>query len=135
MKKLLTVALGTLAAGTALAENVAGVSRLICAAGQAQICLETDECFTVMPAELSVPEFVVVDMAKRTVATTRASGEARSTEFSKVDKLDGLLYFQGMEDGRAFSFVIHEATGRLTVAVSRDGLTVSVFGACTDASI
>lgn len=37
--------------------------------------------------------------------------------------------------GRAFSFVIDEATGHMTVAVSRDGLSVSVFGACTDADI
>jgi len=40
-----------------------------------------------------------------------------------------------MEGGRAFSFVIDEATGLLTVAVARDGLSVSVFGACTDADV
>ena len=33
------------------------------------------------------------------------------------------------------SFVIDEATGRMTVAVSRDGLSVSVFGACTDTDL
>ena len=40
-----------------------------------------------------------------------------------------------MEDGRVFSFVIDEATGRMTVAVSRDGISVRVFGACTDTNL
>ena len=42
-------------------------------------------------------------------------------------------FLQGVETERAFSFVIDEASGRMTVAVSLDGMSVSVFGACTDA--
>jgi hypothetical protein len=45
------------------------------------------------------------------------------------------IVLQGVEAGRAFSFVIDEATGLLTVAVASDGMSVSVYGACTDADI
>jgi len=31
--------------------------------------------------------------------------------------------------------VIDEVSGRMTVAVSRDGLSVTVFGACTEQNI
>jgi hypothetical protein len=62
-------------------------------------------------------------------------GLNHSTEFTKVEKIDGLIYLQGIEGRRAFSCVIHEATGRMTVAISRDGLSVTVFGACTDTDI
>lgn len=48
------------------------------------------------------------------------------------ERVEGLIYLQGIEGGRAFSFVIHEATGRLAAAIARDGLAVTVFGACTD---
>ena len=82
-----------------------------------------------------MPDFVVIDISRKTVSTTKASNQNRSTKFSSVTKDDGLIYLQGMEGGRAFSFVIHEATGRMTVAVSRDGLAVSVFGACTDTNL
>jgi hypothetical protein len=82
-----------------------------------------------------VPDFVVINTKKKTISTTKASGLNRSTEFSKVEKSDGLIYLQGVDRGRAFSFVIDEATGRMTVAVSRDGLSVTVFGACTDTDI
>lgn len=40
---------------------------------------------------------------------------------------------EAIDFGRAFNFVIDEVTGRMTVAVTLDGLSVTVFGACTDA--
>lgn len=40
-----------------------------------------------------------------------------------------------MEGGRVFSFVIDEITGLLTAAIAEDGLSPSVFGACTDADV
>ena len=38
---------------------------------------------------------------------------------------------QGYEDGRAFGFVIDEGNGIASMAVARDGSTVSAFGVCT----
>ena len=135
MKKLLIACTCVLAGGTVVAENLDGVDRMICSAAQAQICLETAECYAATPWELSVPDFVVIDTKKKTISTTKASGLNRSTKFSKVEKSEGLIYLQGIDSGRAFSFVIDEITGRMTVAVSRDGLSVTVFGACTDTDI
>ena len=135
MKRPIIASTLLITAGVVLAEDVTGLDEIVCAAGQAHICLETGECFSATPYELSVPDFVVIDTKKRTVSTTKASGLNRSTTLSKIERNDGLIYLQGMEGGRAFSFVIHEATGRLTVAVSRDGLSVTVFGACTDSNL
>lgn len=135
MRKLIAGAAGLLAMGAAQADDVNGVSRMVCAAAQVQICIESDTCYASTPMELGVPDFVIIDMKKKTISTTKASNENRSTTFTTVGKEEGLIYLQGMESGRAFSFVIDEATGRLTVAVSRDGLAVSVFGACTDADL
>jgi len=75
------------------------------------------------------------DLDEKTISTTRASDQNRSTVFSSVMKSDGLIHFQGLEGGRAFGIVINETTGHMTAAVLRDGLSVSVFGVCTDADI
>ena len=123
------------ATGTAAAENVEGVNELICSTGQAQICFESNECYAATPWELSVPDFVLVDVKKKTISTTEGSGDKRSTVASRVERADGLILMQGIEDGRAFSFVIHESTGRLTAAIARDGFSVAVFGACTDKDV
>jgi hypothetical protein len=135
MKKLAMVFAGMLSVTVVQADNVEGIDKMICAAAQVQICIENDACYSATPAELGVPDFVVIDVKKKVISTTNASVENRSTKFASVVRSEGLIYLQGIEGGRAFSFVIDEATGRMTVAVSRDGLSVSVFGACTDARL
>jgi len=52
-----------------------------------------------------------------------------------MSRTDGKIFLQGVENGRAFSFVINEITGSLTVALSRDGVAVAVFGSCTNAKV
>jgi len=135
MRQIYLACVGLIAAGAANAENLAGVDELICAAGQAKLCLETGDCYSATPWELGMPDFVVVDLGKKLVSTTKSSHENRSTKVTMVETEEGVIYLQGIDRGRAFSFVIDEATGRMTVAISRDGLSVTVFGACTSTDI
>ena len=135
MRKAIIVLAGLLLAGTAYADPLTGVNRFVCAASQVQICLEGDSCYAASPWELGVPEFVVIDLKKKSISTTKASEGKRSTTFSKPIKEEGKIFFQGFEGGRAFSFVVHEATGYMSAAVARDGMVISVFGACTDTNL
>lgn len=135
MRNLAIVCTGLLASNMAMAENLEGVDELLCAAGRAQICFENGECFAATPAELDIPSFVLIDTKKKTVSTTKASGENRSSLFSSVERSDQTIYLQGKEGERVFSFVIDEYSGFMTVGVIRDGISVTVFGACTDADL
>ena len=135
MKKLAVLSAGMLLVVSALADNLEGVDKMICAAGQVQICIENDMCYPANAAELDVPDFVIIDLGKKVISTTKASDQNRSTPLKYIERADGLVYLQGIEGGRAFSFMIDEATGRMTVSVARDGVAVSVFGACTDADL
>jgi hypothetical protein len=135
MKKQL-VALTLLAISSlVVADDVTDSDQLLCSAGEVVVCFEGGECMEVLPWELNVPQFVVVDLKKKTISTTKASGENRSTPIRTLNRDGEAIVFQGIEAGRAFSFTIDKRTGLLTVAVSRDGLTVSVFGACTDTDL
>jgi hypothetical protein len=133
MKRSMLASACMLLSGTALADNLEGVDRLLCATGEIILCVEGDECYTVLASDIGVPDFVVVDLGAKTLSTTEASQQNRSTPIANVSRSDGRIFLQGVERGRAFSFLIDEVTGRVTVAVSRDGATVSVFGACTTA--
>ena len=135
MRKLAMLLAGATISGMASADSVVDVDEMICAAGQVQICLENDTCYAASAMELAIPDFVVIDTKAKKISTTRASGENRSTAFTSFSRTGGAIFLQGMESGRAFSFVIDEATGRMTVAVSRDGMTVTVFGACTSTNL
>ena len=131
MKRIVMI-ISSLLALTATAEDLTGVNSLVCSPAQAQICFETGVCYAATPWELSVPDFVVIDLKKNLISTTKASNLKRSTTFSKIENTEGVLSFQGFENGRAFSFVVHLPTGRMTVAIAEDGFSVSVFGACAD---
>lgn len=135
MKKSVMVCLAALAVSTALAEDLSGVEEFVCSVSHVSLCAETGECFDVQPWEIDMPQFVVVDMKRKMIATTRASDQRRSTAIANLRRDSAVIYLQGMDAGRAFSFVIDEATGLLTAAVARDGFSISVFGACTDADV
>lgn len=135
MKKWAIAFAGVLTGGAVQAENLEGVNEMICAPIQVEICIENDMCYPALPAELGVPDFVVIDIRKKTVSTTKSSNENRSTPLQSVSRSDGLIFLQGNEGQRLFSFVIDEATGRMTVAVARDGISVSAFGVCTSTDV
>ncbi len=124
-------ALTLLAPTSAPADDVTGVDRMICSAVEATVCSLEGDCEVGAPWSWDIPQFIVVDLADERLATTEASGENRSTPIKNIERNDGAIFLQGVENGRAFSFVINEQTGTVSVAVARDGLTVAVFGACT----
>lgn len=131
-KLLLALALALLIrSAPAAADDLTGAQSLLCTALQATLCSDEADCVTQSPWELNIPQFLELNLKDKRMSTTKASGEDRSTPIRTLEREDGLLFIQGIEMGRAFSFVISEKTGMLSVAVARDGKAVSVFGACT----
>ncbi len=130
---ILATSLALLLASPALfADDVSEAENLLCTAVQVAKCLaDGGECTSLPPWELNVPQFIEIDLGNRRLNTTRASGQNRSTPIKTLEREGGLIILQGLENGRAFSFVIAEETGMASIAVARDGLAVTVFGACT----
>lgn len=131
LKNVLIIALGMLCVGAVWADDLTGEDEYLCAAASVIVCFDDGACESATPWELDVPQFINVDMDERRLSTTKASGENRETMVDTVKQTDGKIYLQGVDRGRAYTLVIDEETGFLTVAVVRDDLTVTVFGACT----
>ena len=115
----------------AAGDDLTGRQSLLCTAVQATVCDDTATCVIENPWDLNIPQFLELDLNGKVVSTTKASGENRSTPIRTLLREEGLIVLQGVEGGRAFSFVIEEKSGLLSAAVAREGKTVSVFGACT----
>jgi hypothetical protein len=135
MKRSVVASVGLVASSMALADNLEGADRLLCAPEQIMICVEEADCYPAHGSELGVPDFIIVDLKNKKMQTTKASEQTRTTAFSTMSRTGGKIFLQGVENGRAFSFLINEATGSLTVAVSRDGVAVAAFGSCTNAKV
>lgn len=120
-------------APAASADDLGGSDRFLCTPIQATLCIEDGECAVELPWNVNIPQFIEVDLDTKRLATTEASGLNRVTPIEHVRRSDGTIVFHGFEMGRAFSWVIDEASGRVTVAIAADGISVAIFGACTPA--
>jgi len=130
--KMMLLALVVLLPATVLmADDLTGAETILCSSAQVTICYTSGECENAPPWDLNIPDFVEIDLSKKLLRTTLASGENRSTPIKNLEREEGLLAMQGFEGGRAFSFVVNEKTGRLSVSVAREGISVTVFGSCT----
>src|SRR5262245_5978284 len=115
----------------ARADDLSNQQLILCTAVTAMHCHDDGDCVVDVPWNLNIPQFLQVNLEKKMLSTTKASGENRSTPIRNLVREKGNIYLQGIEGGRAFSFVINEESGLLSVGVAADGRVVSVFGACT----
>ena len=136
LAKLFTPALLLALAATlpAVAYTIEGADKILCTASRVNACFDDGECVEVQPWELNIPRFIEIDFKEKKLATTKASGQNRSTPIKYMERAGGLVFLQGVEGGRAFSFVVDEATGLASIAVARDGVSVAAFAACTPIS-
>jgi hypothetical protein len=115
----------------AFADDLTGADKFLCTVVQATRCGSDAVCDSGPPWKWNIPQFIEIDLAAKQLRTTKASGENRATPIKNLERSNGALALQGVEAGRAFSFVIVEETGELSVAVATPDFTTSVFGACT----
>lgn len=113
------------------ADSLKDANRMLCVPGDVSYCVADIGCKTELPEDKNIPEFIEVDLKRKTLASTKASGEGRSTPISSQQRQDGHIYLQGVEHGRTFSMVISETTGNLTFTIATDGETATGFGDCT----
>lgn len=117
------------------AENVQDSQNIVCATSTAVLCIENGDCFRVLPDEIDLPRFILIDTKKRTLSTTKLANRPRNTEVERLMRDGGRILMQGIEQGRAYSLSIEEDIGLLTGVMAKDGVTLSVFGDCTDANL
>ena len=115
----------------AVADDLAGASQLLCAPRIVSHCSSGGDCDSGPPELYNFPDFIQVDLVRELLYTTAASGENLSTTVQHVSRVDGTIYLQGVEGGRAYSMVIVEATGDLAMTVASEGETGVTFGTCT----
>lgn len=131
MNKALVAVSVAMAATSVTADSVSGSDAMLCTADHGTRCYADGECTSGPPWHWDVPKFIEVDLKKKRLVSTRASAEDLSTPIGSVRRDGEQIYLQGVENGRAFSFVIDEPTGVISAAIVLDGVALTVFGACT----
>ena len=134
MKKLVRIALIlalAAAAPTSWADDLTGITRFLCSSGNVTACDEDGNCESGPSFLYNIPMFVEIDVAQKRLATTKGSGENRTSEIKTLRREGGNILLQGYEKGNAFSYVIDEKAGMLSASVTGNGFSVAFFGVCT----
>lgn len=100
----------------------------LCAPIQAVECGQTGECKTNVFEDMNLPQFIKVDLK---TLTGTWEGQKEASIIQHVQRLDGRTILQGAEQGRGWSMVIVEGTGKMTLSVAGDDTAWLAFGACT----
>lgn len=105
-----------------------GSRNLLCAPSDVVECDTTARCDRSSAEEIDLPNFVHVQFGKKRLLS--ASGEERWTAIQNIQNVNGLTILQGAENGRAWSVVIDQASGRMLGSVTDAEGAFTIFGAC-----
>lgn len=117
--------------GSAWGDSIVGSDQFLCAAGHVTVCAFDGSCETTSTTDMGIPQFLVVDLKKRKMRTTEASGANRTSDISTQVREGGKLLFQGSQGGRALSANVSEESGDAAFAIVLDSAIIGVFAACT----
>jgi hypothetical protein len=104
---------------------------LLCAVTSTASCDAQGECIEGPANAVNLPVFVTIDVPSKIAQSTRAGGEKRTSEISSVQKGEGALVLLGVDQGAGWSVAIGESSGKMTLAVSGDGVGYLAMGTCT----
>ncbi len=117
---------------TDAASKYDGSAPLICAATAATQCEAEGRCQSGTAAGVNFPALFKVDAPAMKLRNLQAEAGPQGTESSirNVDHANGKMILSGAEGERGWSVLIHEATGKMSAAVSGDGEGFVIFGQC-----
>ncbi len=116
---------------TSIAGDFDGSKPLICAVMEDFDCIPGDECLSGTAESINIPQFLKIDFEEKVITGKRGDGQVLSTTVKNMERVDGKMILQGIQNGKAWSMVITEATGKMTVTAADDQVGFVVFGACT----
>jgi hypothetical protein len=108
-----------------------GSSPLLCVPIEVMDCEADEGCFETTAEAVNIPQFIRIDFQKKTAGGTLADGSGREVEIERMERENGMIVFQGGQQGRGWSATIGEETGHMTLTASGDRFGFIIFGACT----
>jgi hypothetical protein len=129
MKRLRSVAFGIMILSAATVAPAAAEDKLTCALTKAYACTSDDGCAVVALQDMNLPRFIGIDFGTKVITSLDKTVLREETRFATVDKIQGMTVLHGTEQ-RGWSLAIGDQSGELTISVSGDGESFTVFGSC-----
>ncbi len=102
---------------------------LLCAPIQAIDCDAAEECLRGSADSVNIPQFLRIDFKEKVISAVDKSGKKASIR--TLERIDGKMIMQGIQEGRGWTMIISEQTGKMSATVIDDQVGFVIFGACT----
>jgi hypothetical protein len=132
MRKLLNfvlvVAFFALMSGAADAKYDGSVT-LLCAPIEINQCDVSGKCYTGSAEDVNLPQFIKVSVKEKLLSSV--DEPVRVTPIDHSVLASGKLMLHGGQNGRSWTIIISEETGKLAATIAEDRTGFVIFGACT----
>jgi len=106
-------------------------SPLLCSVISASECSLEDGCVVGTAETYDLPQFVKLDFQKNMISEVGENSLKRESKIKNHERIENKIFIQGVENGRAWSVIVDEDTGKMSATVSEERIGFVVFGACT----
>ncbi len=129
---LLIIVGAWLGGNSAEASGFDGSVPILCATTRIIECEGASGCRETTLENVDLPTFFRIDLSRSIMYGVDATGRkmAKETPIKNVQRADGKLMLQGVQV-RAWSLLLSEETGTMTLTASDEGAAFVLFGACT----
>jgi hypothetical protein len=101
---------------------------LLCVAIEISECEAGGKCFQSTVEEANLPRFIKVNFKDKTLASI---GEpVRTAAIAHIGRENGKWILHGAQNGRGWTVLISEATGKMAASISEERAGFVIFGAC-----
>ena len=126
---LLVIAVMSFGADRVALAKFDGSVPLLCVPIQVVDCEFGGKCFTGNAEDVNLPQFVKVDFKQKILSAV--DDASRTTKIAYTERDNGRLIMHGGQNGRGWTILISEETGKLSATISEEGVGFIIFGACT----
>lgn len=137
MKRLLLTFVATSLGLAANAADIDGKASLICANVELYECVSGRDCQAVTAQSIEASNLLKVDFRKKQVSGVGPAASRPATAIETRETAGGRIYLQGVDtdaesgDGLAWTMVIDQESGRMSLTAAGDDVVFNVFGSCT----
>lgn len=102
---------------------------LLCVPIEIVECEAGGKCYDGTAEDVNLPQFIRINFKDKTLSAVGEPG--RTAPINHFERNNGRLILHGGQNGRGWTAIISEETGRLSATISEERLGFIIFGACT----
>jgi hypothetical protein len=105
-------------------------SPLLCSVINAAEYTLDEGCLEGTADSFDLPQFIKIDLKNQTINEVGENTKKRTSKIINLKRIDSKIIMQGIENGRSWSVIIDEKTGKMSAAASDEGIGFVVLGYC-----